>query len=66
MPFNETMILSNQDSKVRIDVETLARIELSDTEFLLEQIRKSVNSTRLERILYETIIMCISTRNAGI
>ncbi|NJO52232.1 MAG: hypothetical protein HC840_25725 [Leptolyngbyaceae cyanobacterium RM2_2_4] len=60
MSFNETKTLSNQDSKVRIDVETLARIELSDIEFLLEQTRKGVNSTRLERILYETIINKLS------
>ena len=60
MSFNETKTLSNKDSKVRIDVETLARIELSDIKFLLEQIRKSVNSARLERILYETIINKLS------
>lgn len=56
MPFEETKISQNKDSKIKIDVETLARIEFSDIEYLLNMINKTKVDSRLERILYESII----------
>jgi hypothetical protein len=56
MPFEETDTLQNDDSKVKIDVETLARIEFSDVEYLLSEIDKGNIDSRLEKILYESII----------
>lgn len=56
MPFEETNTLQNNDSEVKIDVETLARIEFSDVEFLLREIDKGIIDSRLEKILYESII----------
>jgi|TARA_B110000967_G_C18752996_1_gene493841 hypothetical protein len=56
MAFKETNTLINNESKVRIDVETLARVEFSDIEFLLDTINNGKKDPRLERILYESII----------
>lgn len=56
MPFKETKTLINNDSKVKIDVETLARIEFSDVEYLLKQIDSDTLDSRLERILYESLV----------
>ena len=55
MTFEETTTLVNLDSDVRIDVESLARIEISDVEYLLEKVASEKDS-RLLRILYETIV----------
>ena len=40
MPFQETKTLINNDSDIRIDVESMARIEISDVEYLLSIIKK--------------------------
>lgn len=56
MPFKETKALINNVPKVKIDVETLARIEFSDVEYLLKQIDNNTLDHRLERILYESIV----------
>ena len=56
MPFEKINTLTNQDSEVKIDVETLARLEFSDIEYLLKSIDSKIYETRLERILYEDII----------
>ena len=42
MAFKETNTLINNESKVRIDVETLARVEFSDIEFLLDTINNGM------------------------
>ncbi len=60
MAFTETKTLSNQDSKVRVNVEALARINISDVEYLLEKV-DSVNESKLRRIFYETAINKLST-----
>jgi hypothetical protein len=60
MPFQETKTLINNDSDIRIDVESMARIEISDVEYLLSIIKKTTDA-RLERIMYETIVTKIST-----
>ena len=59
MPFSETKTLIDQDSKIRIDVESMARIELSDIEYLLEKI-KTESDNRLQRIMYESVIGKVS------
>ena len=59
MPFREKKTLINKDSSVRIDVETMARIELSDIDFLLKEISKETDS-QLVRIFYETAITKLS------
>jgi hypothetical protein len=56
MPFKETKALINNESKVKIDVETLARIEFSDVEYLLRRIKEQTNDERLIRILYESLV----------
>jgi hypothetical protein len=56
MPFKETKTLIKYESKVNIDFETLARIEFSDVEYLLKQIDSDTFDSRLERILYESLI----------
>lgn len=60
MPFHETQTLTNEDSKIRIDVETMARIEMSDIEYLQEKISNEKDN-RLVRIMYETAITKLST-----
>ena len=61
MSFEETKILLNKDSKIKIDVETLARIEFSDIEYLLDTINKRQIDSRLERIIYESLISKIAS-----
>lgn len=56
MPFKETKTLINNESKLNIDFETLARIEFSDVEYLLKQIDSDTLDSRLERILYESLV----------
>ena len=60
MAFTETKTLHNQDSKIRVNVEALARINISDVEYLLEKI-DSVDDSKLKRIFYETAINKLST-----
>ena len=60
MPYHEAKTLINEDSKVRIDVETMARIELSDIDYLLNKINKETDS-QLVRIMYETVVTKLST-----
>ena len=61
MPFKETKILINADSDIRIDVETLARIEFSDVEYLLSELGKGKIDSRIERILYESAISKVAS-----
>ena len=56
MASKETNALINNESKVKIDVETLARIEFSDVEYLLQRIDELTHDERLIRILYETLV----------
>jgi hypothetical protein len=56
MPSKETKALINNESKVKIDVETLARIEFSDIEYLLRLIDEQTHDERLNKILYETLV----------
>lgn len=60
MAFQENGTLSNQDSKVRVNVETLARINISDIEYLLEKTELE-NDSRLKRILYEAAVNKLGT-----
>jgi len=46
---------------MRIDVETLARIEFSDVEYLLNEIGKGKIDSRIERILYESAISKVAS-----
>lgn len=55
MTFTETKTLVDKDSKVRIDVESMARITLSDIEFILT-IAALQTSLRHKNILYETAV----------
>lgn len=59
MPFEESQTLSNQDSKVRIDVESLARMEISDIDFILEAAQSS--NGRSKKILYEAALTKCAT-----
>lgn len=52
--------LQNLDSKVRIDVESMARIEISDIELLLQR-AASESDSRLVKIFYESAIHKTST-----
>ena len=61
MPFKETKTLINEDSDIRIDVETLARIEFSDVEYLLNKLSKSKIDSRIERILYESVVSKVAS-----
>ena len=60
MSFSETNTLVDNYSSVRIDVETMARIEISDIEYLLGKI-ESEHDSRLKRILYEATVHKAST-----
>lgn len=60
MPIEETKTLQNLDSKVQVDVESLARIEISDVEYLLEIVSLQ-RDPRLQRILYETIVSKVAS-----
>ena len=53
--------MQNKDSKIKIDVETLATIEFSDIEYLLNMINKTKVNSRLERIIYESLISKIAS-----
>ena len=61
MPFQITKTLQDEESKIRYDVETLARIELSDIDFLLDIINNEDCEERLNRIHLETIVSKLST-----
>lgn len=61
MPFKETKTLINTDSDIRIDLETLARIEFSDVEYLLSKIGKGKIDSRIESILYESAISKVAS-----
>jgi hypothetical protein len=58
---NDKKTQNHFDSKIRVDVETLARIEFSDIDYLLEKINNKKVEPRMERILYESIISKISS-----
>jgi len=60
MAFKEKRNLMDNDSSVRIDVESMARIEINDIEYLLHQV-KIVEDLQLQRILYESIISKVAT-----
>ena len=55
MSFDTTKTLQDTDSGIQIDVESMARIEISDIEYLLEK-AASEKDFRLQRILYETLV----------
>jgi hypothetical protein len=59
MSFKETKTFSNQESSVRIDVEALARLEISDIEFILETAKNS--DARLKKVLYESALTKCAT-----
>ncbi len=59
MPFKETKSFSNQDSSVKIDVESLARLEMSDVEFILDAAKDS--NARLKKVLYESALTKCAT-----
>lgn len=61
MPFQIINTLQDEESKIRYDVETLARIELSDVDYLLDIIDKEDCEQRAKRIHFETIVSKLST-----
>lgn len=61
MAFEITKTLQDEESKIRYDVETLARIELSDIDYLLDIVSKDDCVQRTRRIHFETIISKLST-----
>lgn len=54
MSFEQTPTLQDQDAEIRINVEAMARIEISDTEYIMKKLRKETGDVRLKRILIET------------
>lgn len=56
MPFEITQTLQNIKSDKNIDYGTLARIEFSDIDYLLNQLKQKSFDSRMERIIFETIV----------
>ena len=50
MAFETTKTLQDEESKIRYDVEALARIELSDIDYLLDIVSKDDCVQRTRRI----------------
>lgn len=56
MPFEIAQNLQNKSSEKNIDYGTLARIEFSDIDFLLNRLHQKSFDSRMERIVFETIV----------
>jgi hypothetical protein len=61
MSFKITKTLQDQGSDIRYDVETIARLELSDIDYLISFIQNENCESRMKRIHYETVVLKLST-----
>ena len=60
MSFERTKTLQDNEAIIRIDVEAMARIEISDVEYILNEIKDTVDP-RLRRVLIETAVTKAAT-----